>query len=253
MSSDIPTPLEDAVRAELRRSADAAPTSVRPFAQQARAEARQLRRMRVATVIGAVFCTVAVLVAVLLVRGHPNKPVSRPAVLPADQPRCAAAPPSQSAVPALDHSAPIPELATVCGYDVSDRHLANELGQIRPGDIPAFIAYVRGFAKHHESCPRTAESAPVSLITVEMLFPAGATGTLTAASDSDCTSLTDGATTVRVLNGTLADSDWGAVLTSTAQDASPTTSPYRTVVIPTTPAGPRNEGTQPTPTITIHR
>lgn len=252
MSSGIPR-LEDAVRAELHRSAGAAPTSVRPFAQQARAEARQLRRMRVATVIGAVFCTIAVLVAVLLVRGHPNEPLSRPAVLPADQPRCAVAAPSQSAVPALDRSAPIPELATVCGYDVSDHRLTNELGQIRPEDIPAFIAYVRGLANRQGPCPRTAASAPVSLIAVEMLFPGGATGTLTADSNSDCTSLTDGATTVRVLNGTLADSDWGALLTSTAQDASPTTSPNGTVVIPTTPAGPRNEGTQPTPTTTIHR
>lgn len=203
-----PTGRDDTIRASLHRIASAPPVSARAFASAARAEAAQLRRKRVTVGLGSLSCIVAIIVAVVLTGHSTDRPTGIPAALPSDQPQCATTVPTRSATPALADSG-IPRLATTCAYSVDTHQLATELGQIRPQDLPAFVKYIRGLNPVNPECRQT---APLSIIAVQMLFPDGRSGALVASSDSACTNITDGHTRVAVPNHTLRDSAWGAIL-----------------------------------------
>lgn len=181
-------------------------------ARAARAIGARLRTRRRTAVLGATACVVAVVAigGTALLR-PPSAPLpDTAAVLPADQPQCPATLPTGNRPGGLlDGTSLTPTLATVCDYSPTTSHLRREDGQIRPVDLPGFLAFVRVLkAGLSDECHDT---TVIEATSIQFLLPDKTIRALTAVSTARCVTLSDGSSrkTVPVTGISL---DWAHVI-----------------------------------------
>lgn len=183
---------------------------------------------------------------VALARTSGPPPSSIADVLPADQPACPAAFPTQPTPGGvLTDSSLKPALATACDYDPTTKQLLPVIGQFRPVDISDFLAFIRSLKTTPPAdCP---DGATLAATSIQFLLQDKTVSSLTAVASAQCATISDGEREVTVSVASLsAPGGWGRAIDSALpfppEPAAPSDAPAYT-----TPTAAPPESTMSTP------